>query len=184
MSAEKIVSRRYAKALVSVLKNGETTSDMASQLQFFRDAMLDVGSAFSCAMCYPAFSEADRLSVVEAVCLQEKVHEPVKNALKYLIEKNRISLLPQIYEAFVAEQDKLVGRVRTTVTTASPLSSAAETSIGELLRTRLRKDVIMSKVIDPDVIGGVRVQADDVVFDATLKSQLDRLKTEILARPL
>lgn len=184
MSGEKIVARRYARALVSILKNGTTTPDMAAQLKLFRDKISTPGGDFACAMLYPAFSEEDRISVVDALCRSEKIHKPVEDTLKYLIQKNRIALLPQIYEAFIAEQDKALGRVRATVTTAVPLSTASEASICELLKARIQKDVLLDLVVDPSVLGGVRAQADDVVFDATLKSQLDRLKTTIAAQSL
>jgi len=35
-------------------------------------------------------------------------------------------------------------------------------------------------IVNPDMIGGVRIKVDDVVYDASLKKQLSRLKTSLI----
>src|SRR5690606_34409125 len=61
----------------------------------------------------------------------------------------------------VSAQD---GRVVATVHTASPLSAAQRTRLGDARAQRYDGQVSIHAVIDPTVVGGLRVQiADDVI---------------------
>ena len=70
-------------------------------------------------------------------------------------------------------------RVVAQVTTASPLSSQAQERLRAALRAKLGKDVDLNCQSDPSLIGGVKVSVDGLIFDSTIRSSLDELRTAL-----
>lgn len=79
-------------------------------------------------------------------------------------------------ERLVAEQR---GRVVATVFAAAPLSEAQATRLTTALSARYGAAVALNTVIDPTVVGGLRVQIADDVIDASVSSRLADLRQRI-----
>jgi F-type H+-transporting ATPase subunit delta len=67
-----------------------------------------------------------------------------------------------------------------TVTSAAPLSAEQQGSYASALRQRLKTDVRLHCEVDPSLLGGAILRADDLVIDGSLRGRLDRLATELL----
>jgi F-type H+-transporting ATPase subunit delta len=74
------------------------------------------------------------------------------------------------YRVVAAESQ---GEVVATVRVARPLSAADRRKLGEILNEQYVTTVHLNVVIDPEVIGGVRVEIGDQVIDGTISSRLD-----------
>jgi F-type H+-transporting ATPase subunit delta len=73
----------------------------------------------------------------------------------------------------VAEQR---GRAVATVFAAADLTDAQSTRLRQTLAARYGTEVSLNVVIDPTVVGGVRIEIGDDVIDATVSSRLDDLR--------
>lgn len=179
---EGTVGRRYARALVLALEGAspETLAKIEDELSSLAK-LLDRRSGnadFRQAMLNPSFAAEQRRKVLDAIADQNKFEAITKTFLALLVEKDRVPQLPSIAWAFRDEVDIKVGRVRATILTAKELSSSALADIVRGLEKRTGKKVVPEVEVDPSVIAGVRAKIGGVVFDATVKSQLDRLRQE------
>lgn len=68
---------------------------------------------------------------------------------------------------------------RVKLTSARKLSGATLDEIIERVRGRLGEDVEINIEINPDLIGGIVVQQDDIVFDGSIRHQLERIKRHL-----
>ena len=59
-----------------------------------------------------------------------------------------------------------------TVTVAAPLDDAQRARLSGLLATALGRQVELNVVVDPTVVGGLRVQSGPDVIDATMLARL------------
>ena len=64
-------------------------------------------------------------------------------------------------------------QVTATVTTAVPLSPEQLERLGRTLTTQYGRSVHVNDVVDPAVVGGIRVEIGDEVIDGTILSRLD-----------
>lgn len=74
-----------------------------------------------------------------------------------------------------------VGFELATVTVAAPLSAAQQARLASALERTAGRAVKVTTVIDPAVIGGIRVQIADDVIDGSIRSRLDDLRTQLAA---
>jgi F-type H+-transporting ATPase subunit delta len=60
-----------------------------------------------------------------------------------------------------------------TVRVAKPLSSDQRNRVVAALTKQIGRQVAIQEVIDPDILGGVRVELGDVVFEGTVSGRLE-----------
>jgi F-type H+-transporting ATPase subunit delta len=123
-------------------------------------------------------SAAEKASLVERL-LGGKASEQTVTILSHLVQQprgRRIGELVRDASRIVADQaDKLVA----TVITAAPLSEAQAARVARGVATKYGRDVSINYVVDPSVIGGVRVQVGGDVIDGTVSSRLSDLKLQL-----
>ncbi|MFA7497534.1 MAG: F0F1 ATP synthase subunit delta [Leucobacter sp.] len=68
-----------------------------------------------------------------------------------------------------------------TVTVAAPLSADQQNRLAAALERSAGRPVKVTTVIDPELIGGIRVQIADDVIDGSIRSRLDDLRQQLAA---
>jgi F-type H+-transporting ATPase subunit delta len=180
---EGIVGRRYARALILALdKEGADKLKKVEEELSAIGGLLDRRTGhgdFRQAMLNPSFSKDQRKKVLVALCEAHKLEQMTQSFLSLLVDKDRLPQLPAVARAFRDEVDAKVGRVRATIVTAKALDQAALMEIVRGLEKRTGKTVVPDVEVDPSLIAGVQARIGGLVFDATVRAQLDRLKTNL-----
>lgn len=120
---------------------------------------------------------------VKKELLDELINYEIKpiviNLMKILIDNNHSDIFREVFaefgRIFQARNDIKVVHV----TTARELSSRAREDIRVNLEEKLNSFVVLSTVIDPSVIGGVKFEYDGFQLDNTIKRQLKQIKKSI-----
>lgn len=84
-------------------------------------------------------------------------------------------LLSRAMKIVSAQGDRIVA----TVQTATALSAAQRTRLGDALAARYDGQVSINEVIDPTVVGGLRVQIADDVIDGSISARLADLRQKL-----
>lgn len=93
-----------------------------------------------------------------------------------LLERDQVlSKVTYIMDAFEAYAKKQAGIERITVTSARDLSPALMNKIAGIFG----KAVEVSTTIDPTLLGGVKIRSEHTVFDGSVRTQLERFKTQL-----
>ena len=90
-------------------------------------------------------------------------------------------------DAFSAIVDEAAGRLTAKVTTAVPITTEQEERLVQQLSMYSGKQVRLETITDPQIQGGFIVQLEggfivqleDTVFDASVATQLQRLKQQL-----
>ena len=186
---EGTIGRRYARALALALaeKADQGSGKADSRFTAVEEQLSAVGAlldrrtghpGFRQAMLNPGFSTEQRKQVLAEVGKAHKFDEATSSFLSLLVDKERLPHLPSIAHSFRNEVDARIGRVRATIVTAKPLAAADLAAIITGLEKKTGKKVVPDVEVDPSVIAGVQARIGGLVYDATVRAQLERLKTE------
>jgi len=168
------IARRYARALLEAA--GDSALGIGDQLATLV-ALIGNNPDIAEIAVNPAYSRSQRLGVLEGlVRLLGPTSPTLGNFLRLLVERHRLVLLPDITRLYRDMADAKAGRVRGTVVSAVELDSGAVKQLEKTLSQLLDKQVVLDARVDQTVLGGVSTQVGSVVFDGTLRTQLDDLK--------
>jgi F-type H+-transporting ATPase subunit delta len=106
--------------------------------------------------------------------------ELVRNFLLLLSEKGRAAELAEIareLEQLVAEAE---GRIEVELTTAVELSDEEAADIVAQIERAAGRTVEATRKVDPDLIGGLILQAGSFRVDASIRGRLQRLRHELI----
>ncbi len=169
------VARRYARALLEASADGALVGT-AEQLNALA-GLLASNPALADVVRNPAYSRAQRHGVVERLIEVLKTESPVlPNFLRLLVDRHRLAMLPDIARLFRDMADEKAGRVRGTVVSAVPLEPQSIRQLESTLSQVVQKQVVLETRVDREVLGGVSTQVGSLVYDGTLRTQLDDLK--------
>jgi len=107
---------------------------------------------------------------------QEKV---LDNFVKVLAENNNLRLFDQISQEFHTLDLAKKGIVQATATSAHPINKENEKAIIEELNKLAKKKIELKTKVDENLIGGIIIQMEDQMIDASVKNQLEQLKNNL-----
>src|SRR5690554_1649219 len=110
---------------------------------------------------------AGRVSPQTLVILRHLVRQP---------RGRRINALVRDAAAIIADQ---TGYAIATVTTASPIAADQLAGLQSGLSANYGRQLKVNQVVDPDLVGGVRVQIGDDVIDGSIASRLQELRLQL-----
>lgn len=177
-------ARRYAEALLeTVWSQGApgAAGTSAQELERLCEAM-KASDDLENALHNPSYGADERVKVVEAVASSLSMSPTVKNFLKLVVERGRAAELPAIASSFRKMLDAREGRVVAKVLSATQLSSKAMSALKTALESKTGKKVQLETEVDPELLGGVRAEVGSLVYDGTLRAELERLR-ETLGGP-
>ena len=178
--ADGSLARRYARALIAIGAEEGCIDQLGADLVQF-DQVLGLGDgALKSALSNPGVTTGERSSVMESVLTKLSLHVHVNSFLRLLVDKNRFAAFDQILAAFTEMADEVAGRIRATVTTASAQDATSQSEISAAIASSTGKKVDVSFEVDPDLIGGIVAQIGDTVIDASIRSRLHELSTELV----
>jgi F-type H+-transporting ATPase subunit delta len=174
-----VADRVYARALYDAAVDRDNVKDVQEQLASVAEAMAEIPQLRS-VIGNPQVDAGSKAAVLQAA-----VGEPdelVANFLSLVAEKGRAGSL----EGIRAELDEMVaraeGQLTVTLTTAYELSDdEAKDIVGRIEQASGRKVEAVRKV-DPDLIGGIVLQAGSLRADASVRGRLDRMRLDLLTR--
>ena len=120
--------------------------------------------------------------VTELADLAKDFHPLVKDFLGVLNRRDRLGILPQIIDAFEAEDNRRRNRVEVTLTTAAAIDDALRDQITAMLRAYLQREPIVEHELRPEILGGFVARANDILIDGSVKTRLETLKKALLTR--
>ncbi|WP_144712201.1 F0F1 ATP synthase subunit delta [Curtobacterium pusillum] len=123
-------------------------------------------------------SPAEKTALVERL-LAGKASAQTIAILSHLVQQprgRRIGELVRDASGIVADE---AGKLVATVITATPLSDGQAARVARGLSAKYGKDISINHVVDPSVVGGVRVQIGGDVIDGTVSTRLSELRLQL-----
>ncbi len=122
------------------------------------------------------FSTEEKKAVVEDFLEAASFLEITKRFILLVLEMEKVAALLGSKEAVLARLDEAVGKVTAEITSAGNLSQSDIERLSTALRAATGKTVEVSLKVDPSMIGGIKAQVGDKVYDNSVRTQLERIR--------
>jgi len=169
------VGARYARALLDLAAETGVLPAVEADIASLK-AMLAGSADLRTLVTSPKFTAEEKGAGLGAVAARAGVCETTRKFLGLLAANRRAAALSAVITAFERLAAARRGLVAAKVTTAAPLTEAQAKSLAAALATAIGRDPQIETIVDPSILGGVKVRVGSRLYDASLKTKLDSLK--------
>ena len=167
------LARPYAKAAFELAKAADRLNEWSRALNFLVQALNThevqqfIGS--------PVVSDAQKAYSLFQL-FGESPGEEIRRFVNVLAENQRLELIPEvteIYEQRRADEEKVL---EVELISAIELSETQSDAFESALAKRFARDIELTQVVEPELIGGVIVRAGDTVIDNSVRGKLNKMQ--------
>jgi F-type H+-transporting ATPase subunit delta len=173
-----VAHRVYAEALLEATQEKKQLDPVRTQFEDFAAAVAGSDELRGFLRNPQLEPEAKRGALED---LLEGSDELFLNFIRLLVEKDRIAELEDVYDEWTRLLARLERILELELQTAVELSDQEAAKVVEQIEKASGRKVIASRTVDPDLIGGLVVQAGSVRLDASVRGRLEQLREELTA---
>ncbi len=166
------VARPYAEAVFRLALESKDLSQWSKILQIAAEIAQDdqikllVGNPLVSAM---------QLSELILEIGGKRFSREARNFIKLMVENKRVHVMPQVMELFEQLKAQHEGVLEAKIITAFKLESGQLDKLVTDLEKKFNRKVEAQVSVDPEIIGGVKVEIGDEIFDASVRGKLEAM---------
>ena len=111
-----------------------------------------------------------------------QINPYVVNFLKLLIQKRRFRYILDICKNFQKMCNKYLGIEEGIIYTGFTLSDAEVASVENAISKKENNTIQLRQVIDRNLIGGIKIQIENRVYDGSIQNRVEVLRRELLRK--
>jgi F-type H+-transporting ATPase subunit delta len=173
------VARRYARALFALAREERRVEELRRELDALVD-LIESNAELGHAILRPLLPSAARRRVLRAVCERLGSSDTLRRFCSFLVDQRRVVELEGIRAAYATLADEAAGRMRARVISASPLSDDQRERLRRALAARTGQELELDLEVDASLLGGAVASVGSLVFDGSLRTQLEQLRASLM----
>lgn len=164
----------YADALYDLARDENCDQEILEDFQAVGELFAQ-NPGYISLLAAPAVPKKERCQALDEA-FRGKIAPYLLNFLQLLCENGEIRQAQSCLQRYRTRYNADHGIVTATVVTAVPLSDALQNKLEEKLRQITGKQIVLRMQIDPEILGGIRINLDGKQLDATVRSRLEGLR--------
>ena len=175
---ESLISIRYATALFSLAKEKGILLEIKQDMELILN-VCDQSADFSRMLSSPVIKPSGKIKVLKEL-FGRRVNQLSMNFLMLAVRKKRETYIQAVSRDvldFIRKEKNINTAV---VTTARILDNATVEKVQSIIEKELGTPVDLKTKTNPKLIGGLLLRIGDQQYDATISTQLKKLKQEFL----
>ena len=175
--SEAVVAKRYADALFQLADEKNSAKDLIAELAVVKDVFQTNDQAVQL-LLHPQVSNAEKMTFIDEAF--GKFGKDVINTLKLLVERQRIGMVIEVIDQVTEHYNEAYGIAEAVVYSVRDLSDDEKENVEVSLKQKLnKKEINIRNVIDPSVLGGIKIRVGNTIYDGTISGKLDQMKHNI-----
>ena len=168
------VGNVYGEALYTLALEEQLTGKLLEELTVLSQSFRE-NPDFIRLLSSPNLPKQERCQILDD-SFRGNVHAYVLNFLKILTEMGYMKHFNDCFKTFEDEYNRDNGILPVTAITASALSEEQAAKLADKLSRATAKQVKLHNLVDPSVLGGVRLDYDGKRLDDTVSHRLDAIR--------
>lgn len=175
------IAKVYAEA---ILRAAQTRNQGDEVLEEFESLVNDVFAADPLLEAFLSSGAISKQTKAQAIrsAFSGRASDLFVHSLLVLNDHGRLDLLRPIVAACRELRDQQAGRMRVQVRSAVPLPEDQREHLLQQLRETFHKEPLLESEVDEDLLGGMVVQVGDWLYDHSVRTQLEAIRDQIIAR--
>ncbi|MBC7382041.1 MAG: ATP synthase F1 subunit delta [Bacteroidia bacterium] len=172
------VSGRYAKSLIDLSQEKNILETIYTDIVAFKKATEQTPALVNM-LKSPIINSDKKLTVIKEIF--GKSFNPLTiSFIEIVINKKREFYLIDIANAFIQQYNQINKITTARIKTATAISDAAVIEVKTFIEKQTGKKVVLETSVDPSLIGGLVIQMEDKLYDASISGKLKKAKQELL----
>lgn len=172
----RVLARRYAEAFFKVISAGDLEGPYQDFLAFA--AAMAQDPQVELIFRHPLIPAEKKIGLVKKVLGKEGTPLAV-DFIGLLLRRYRFDLLDIVADELRQLYRKAKNIVEVQVRTAVPLTAPQRAKLEAGLKTRVKGTIEMVETVDPELQGGMMVNFENRIFDATVRTRLKTLREHL-----
>jgi F-type H+-transporting ATPase subunit delta len=174
------INVRYAKALFSLARDKKMVGALKDDIELV-DAICHDSKDFILLLESPVIKTSKKKQLSKAI-FSDKINEVTLRFLELIFDNKREVHIPGICRNFL-ELVRTDQNIRSAViTTATEIDAISFEKVKQLLEKELGAKIELSGKVKPELIGGLVLRIDDKQYDASVATQLRKIKQKFLEK--
>jgi F-type H+-transporting ATPase subunit delta len=176
--SEQRVSGRYAKSLVDLALERKALDAVYADMVLLKQT-IEANSSLANMLKSPIIKTDKKQAIVKQV-FSNYLSELSITFINLVAAKNRSYYLYDIAIQFIVQYNE-INRITTAhVKTAVAISAEVQAEVKRFLEAQTGKRVELKNSVDQELIGGMVIQIEDRLYDASISGKLRKAKQELL----
>jgi F-type H+-transporting ATPase subunit delta len=175
------VARTYAEALLNAADKQGQADSVLEQLDSLVADVFGAQPQFEAFLATTAIGREQKAALLQKV-FGGKASDVFLNFLLVLNRQDRLGLLRLIRTEAQQVHNRRTNRRPVQVVTAVPLPEPQRDRLVQQLRDTFRFEPLLETRVDPGLIGGMVVRVGDWLYDASVRTRLETLRTQLIER--
>ncbi|WP_121211427.1 F0F1 ATP synthase subunit delta [Maricaulis maris] len=167
---------RYATALFELAKSEGVADAVEADLAALR-VMLDESAELAEVLTSPLHSAEVKAGVLAALAKKAKFNAMTANAFGVTARNGRAGELRSVARVYAALAAADRGVVTADVQTAAALTKKQTEALAASLKSAFGREIEVRTDVRPELMGGLIVKVGSRMFDSSLRTKLDGMKT-------
>ena len=172
-----VISVRYARALIKSAAGMKLEDQVYQEMQSLYKSYLDVPE-LRFTIDNPMLPK-DKKQTLLVTALGEKPSELSKKFVALVLREGRESTLQFMAASYITLYRKQKNIIRGKLTTATAVDPQTEAKMRKMVEQRTQGTVEFKTEVNPDIIGGFILEYDTYRMDASVKTKLNAILTQL-----
>lgn len=173
----KEITSRYSNALFSLKKDENQLIDSQVEIKELIKVLRENPDFLTLLdSSYKEFEEKEE--IINQVF--KSVDEEIVSLIKIIVRNHRAMYLIEIFEEFNSLVNEYRGVLEGLVYSTVPLSESELDKLNQKISEVEARETELRNIIDPSLIGGVKVVINDHIYDGSIKHHIENMKLSLL----
>ena len=172
-----VISVRYARALLKSATDQKLEDKVYQEMLTLAKSYLDV-PLLRHTIDNPMLSKDKKEMLLQTVS-GEKISALTKSFIALVLKEDRENVIQFMANSYVTLYRQQKNVIRGKLTTAARVSAQTEQKMREMVESKTNGTVEFETEVNPDIIGGFILEYDTFRMDASVKSKLNSILTQL-----
>ena len=172
-----VISVRYARALLKSATEAKIEDAVYTEMQQLAKSYVEVPQ-LRFTIDNPMLSK-DKKEALLLTAVGEKPSDLTKTFIKLVLKEDRERVMHFIANSYVTLYRQQKNVIRGRLITAAAVSPATEQKMRQMVEGKTNGTVEFESEVDPDIIGGFILEYDTYRMDASVKTKLNSILTQL-----